>query len=58
MSSTTDRIKGYANQAIGSLKKGVGKIVGSERMQVEGKVQEVKGKSQKLAGAAKRNLGR
>ncbi|MDN3274134.1 CsbD family protein [Frankia sp. RB7] len=53
MSSTTDKIKGTANEAIGKAKQGIGEATGSERLQGEGVVQEVKGKGQKAMGDAK-----
>src|SRR5436305_1237361 len=53
MGSTTDKIKGATNEAIGKAKQGVGEAVGSDRMQGEGAVQEVKGKGQKAMGDAK-----
>ncbi|WP_439541794.1 CsbD family protein [Hyphomicrobium sp.] len=53
MGSTTDKIKGYANEAAGNVKQGVGKVVGSERLQAEGAVQELKGKAQVAVGDAK-----
>ncbi len=53
MGSTTDKIKGVANEAAGNVKQGVGKAVGSDKMQAEGKVQEIKGKGQKAMGDAK-----
>ena len=53
MSSTTDKIKGNANEAIGKAKQGIGEATGSDRLQGEGAVQEVKGKGQKALGDAK-----
>ena len=53
MSSTTDKIKGTANEAMGKAKQGVGEATGSDRLQGEGAVQEVKGKGQKAMGDAK-----
>ena len=53
MGSTKDKITGMANEAAGNIKQGVGKAVGSEKLQVEGKVQEIKGESQRAVGAAK-----
>lgn len=53
MSSTTDKIKGVANDAIGNIKQGIGKVVGSDKLQAEGKAQEVKGDIQKSVGATK-----
>jgi len=53
MGSTTDKISGYANQAVGNVKQGVGKVVGSEKLQVKGAVQELKGKAQVTIGDVK-----
>ncbi len=53
MGSTSDKVSGYANRAIGSIKQGVGKVVGSEKLQVEGAVQELKGKGQVAVGDVK-----
>jgi uncharacterized protein YjbJ (UPF0337 family) len=53
MGSTTDKVKGVANEAIGKVKQGVGEAVGSDRLQGEGEAQEVKGKGQKAVGGAK-----
>lgn len=53
MSGTGDKIKGYANEAVGNLKQGVGKLVGSEKLQAEGAAQELKGEAQKAVGTVK-----
>ena len=53
MSSTADKMKGLANEAAGNIKQGVGKAIGNERLQAEGKAQEVKGEGQQLKGDAK-----
>ena len=53
MGSTTDKIKGYANEAAGKVKQGIGKAIGNEQMEVEGIAQEVKGEGQKAVGKAK-----
>ena len=53
MSSTNDKIAGKTNEAIGNAKQGVGKAIGSEKLQAEGAVQEIKGKGQQAVGAAK-----
>ncbi len=53
MSSTTDKIKGYANEAAGNVKQGVGKAVGNEQLQVEGAAQELKGEAQVAVGKTK-----
>jgi uncharacterized protein YjbJ (UPF0337 family) len=53
MSSTTDKIKGAANDAAGKVKEGVGRAVDSDKMQAEGLAQQAKGKAQKGVGEAK-----
>lgn len=53
MSSTTDKIKGAANETIGKVKQGVGSAVGSDKLRVEGAMQEAKGDLQQAAGKAK-----
>ncbi len=53
MSSSTDKITGKSNVAIGNVKQGVGKAIGSDKLQVEGKIQEIKGKGQQAIGAVK-----
>ncbi|MFN0218058.1 MAG: CsbD family protein [Hyphomicrobium sp.] len=53
MSSTTDKIKGYANEAAGNVKQGVGKAVGSDKLEAEGVVQELKGEAQVAVGKTK-----
>lgn len=57
MSSTTDKVKGLANEAAGNVKQGLGKATDNDRMQAEGKVQEVKGEGQQVKGDAKRAAG-
>jgi uncharacterized protein YjbJ (UPF0337 family) len=53
MGSTTDKIKGTTNEAIGKAKQGVGEATGSDRLQGEGAIQEAKGKGQQAVGNAK-----
>jgi uncharacterized protein YjbJ (UPF0337 family) len=53
MGSTTDKIKGYANEAAGNVKQAVGKAVGNDRMRADGVVQERKGEAQQAVGKAK-----
>ena len=53
MGSTTDKIKGNANEAIGKAKQGIGEATGSDRLQGEGAMQEAKGHVQKTVGDAK-----
>ena len=53
MSSSTDKIKGMANEAIGRMRRRLGKATGSLAMQGRGAIQEAKGKGQKALGGAK-----
>ncbi|HQS08087.1 MAG: CsbD family protein [Rhizobiales bacterium 24-66-13] len=53
MGSTSDKIKGTTNEAVGNAKQGIGKAVGNDRLQAEGKVQEIKGEGQQAMGKAK-----
>ncbi|RMQ47102.1 hypothetical protein ALQ04_00073 [Pseudomonas cichorii] len=56
MSSTSDKVKGMANEAAGNVKQGVGKATGNSRLQAEGKAQEVKGEAQQIKGKTKEAL--
>jgi len=53
MGSTSDKDSGLTNEAVGNVKQGVGKVVGSDKMQAEGKIQEIKGEGQQAVGDAK-----
>jgi uncharacterized protein YjbJ (UPF0337 family) len=53
MSSTTDKIKGVANETAGKVKESVGRTVGNERLEAEGDAQQLKGATQKAVGDAK-----
>ena len=53
MNSTTDKIKGVANEAAGSAKEGVGKVVGSDKLSAEGAAQNLKGHAEKAVGDTK-----
>jgi uncharacterized protein YjbJ (UPF0337 family) len=53
ISSTTEKGSGIANEAIGKAKQGVGKAVGSDKLQADGAAQELKGDVQKALGNAK-----
>lgn len=53
MSSTTDKIKGLANEAVGNIKQGVGNVTGNDKLVAEGKAQELKGEAQKTIGDGK-----
>lgn len=53
MSSTTDKIKGVANEAAGHVKSGLGHVTGDTKTEAEGKAQILKGEAQKTVGDAK-----
>ncbi|AWN36501.1 CsbD family protein [Methylobacterium radiodurans] len=53
MSSTTDKIKGAINEAIGNAKQGIGNATDNDRLKTEGKAQELKGTTQRGVGEAK-----
>lgn len=53
MSSTTDKIKGLANEAVGNAKQAVGKATGNDRLRAEGIVQETKGEAQQAKARVK-----
>ena len=53
MGSIADKIKGAANEAIGKVKRKLGRATGDEQVEGEGAMQEVKGKGQKTLGDAK-----
>jgi uncharacterized protein YjbJ (UPF0337 family) len=54
MGSTADKASGLANEAIGKAKRGVGKVVGSDKLKAEGAGQELKGDAQGRLAARKR----
>lgn len=56
MGSTTDKIKGLANEAAGNVKQGVGKVVGNDKLQAEGMAQEAKGEAQQAMADVKSNV--
>ncbi len=53
MSSTTDKIKGLTNEAVGNVKQAAGKATGNDKLVAEGKAQELKGEAQKTVGDVK-----
>ena len=48
-----DQIKGAAKDAAGSVKEGIGKATGNDRMAAEGAAERVEGKVQKAVGDVK-----
>ena len=51
-----DQFKGAAKQAGGSIKEGLGKVTGNERLEAEGKADKVEGKVQQKVGDVKSDL--
>ncbi len=48
-----DEIKGAAKDAKGSMKEGLGKAIGNDRMAAEGAAERLEGKIQKGVGSVK-----
>ena len=53
MSGTKDKVKGVANEAVGNIKQGVGKVTGNDELQAKGVLQEKKGEAQQVKGDVK-----
>ena len=53
MSSTTDKIKGAVNEAVGNAKQGIGNATDNNKLKAEGKAQELKGQAQRGVGETK-----
>ena len=47
MSSTTDKLKGLANEAVGNVKQAAGKVTGNDKLVAEGKADQVKADAKK-----------
>ena len=59
MSNAANRGEGAAEELGGKIKKTVGKLIGNEQMEAEGKVKEVKGEAkQEAAKASERTTGK
>ena len=56
MSSTTDKMKGYANEAAGKAKRALGDLTDDPKLRREGDAQEAKGDMQKAVGRAKETV--
>jgi len=52
----SERIKGVAKKVEGSVKEGVGKLIGDEKTEKEGKADQVEGKVQNTIGSIKDTL--
>jgi uncharacterized protein YjbJ (UPF0337 family) len=51
-----DRIIGAGKQMAGSVKQGVGKLVGDAKLQADGKAMRLEGKLQNVVGSVKDTL--
>lgn len=48
-----DRVEGAAKQMGGSIKEGIGKLTGDEKLKAEGRADKVEGKVQNTVGGIK-----
>jgi uncharacterized protein YjbJ (UPF0337 family) len=53
-----DRVAGSAEQAKGSIKEGVGDVLGDAKLKAEGKIDKAEGRAQNTAGGIKDTLRR
>lgn len=51
-----DRIEGAAKNIGGKMKEGIGKATGDEKLQAEGKANQIEGKAQNAVGGIKDTL--
>jgi len=51
-----DQVQGRATQAKGDIEEGAGKMVGNQKLQGEGLVDQAKGKAQAVYGDAKEQV--
>lgn len=51
-----DRIAGSGKQIKGAIKEAVGKAIGDDKLQADGKADKIEGKIQNLAGSIKDTL--
>ena len=56
MSMNKDQVKGRAEEAIGKVKEGVGKVVGNKDLEVKGHIQKKFGADQASAGDVKHTI--
>ncbi len=52
--STEDKIKGEATKLKGDVKEGIGKLIGNEKLQAEGKADQAAGTVEKKVGDVKK----
>lgn len=52
-SGATDKAKGHANEAVGSIKAKVGSLIGDKELEAKGHAQNAEGKAQRVKGEFK-----
>ena len=57
-SSTKDNVEGKMHQVKGKIKETVGKAVGNDDLEAEGKVEKLHGKVQEKLGQVEKNIGK
>ena len=57
-SMSTNRIEGAGKEATGAIKQAAGKLVGNEKLQVEGAVEKAVGKAQNAVGKAQDEIAK
>ena len=57
MGEFTDKLDAAGNKIAGNIKEGIGKMTGNEKLEAEGKAQELKGSAQDVKGSVKGALG-
>lgn len=56
MSINKDQVKGRVKEAEGKVKEAAGKLVGNEKLEAKGKVQQILGKAQAKFGDVKQDI--
>lgn len=57
MGELTDKLDAAGNKIAGTIKEAIGKATGNEKLEAEGKAQELKGVAQNVTGSVKGALG-
>ena len=57
MGEFTDKLDAAGNKIAGSVKEGIGKATGNEKLEAEGDAQQLKGTGQDVKGSVKGALG-
>ena len=57
MGELTDKLDAAGNKIAGTIKEAIGKATGNEKLEAEGKAQELKGSVQNVTGSVKGALG-